>query len=56
MPWVAFRNLTDQDLASMFAYLKTVKPVTHHVDNSLPPTLCPIDGAMHGAGDQNRKQ
>ncbi len=55
MPWVTLRNLTDQDLASMFAYLKTVKPVTHHVDNSLPPTLCPIDGAMHGAGDQNRK-
>jgi mono/diheme cytochrome c family protein len=55
MPWVVVRNLTDQDLASMFAYLKTLKPVTHHVDNSLPPTLCPIDGAMHGAGNQNRK-
>jgi hypothetical protein len=56
MPWVTLRNLTDQDLAAIFAYLKTLKPVTHRVDNSLPPTLCPIDGAMHGAGDQNHKQ
>jgi hypothetical protein len=55
MPWLVLRNLTDQDLASILAYLKTLKPVTHRVDNSLPPTLCPIDGAMHGAGDQNRK-
>jgi hypothetical protein len=55
MPWMVLGKMTDQDLASMFAYLKTLKPVTHHVDNSLPPTLCPIDGAMHGGGDQNRK-
>jgi hypothetical protein len=56
MPWMILGKMTDQDLAAMFAYLKTLKPVTHHVDNSLPPTLCPIDGAMHGAGDQNHKQ
>jgi hypothetical protein len=56
MPWIVLGRMTDQDLASMFAYLKTLKPVTHHVDNSLPPTLCPIDGAMHGGGDQNHKQ
>jgi hypothetical protein len=55
MPWSVFRNLTDQDLAAMFAYLKTLKPINHHVDNTLPPTLCPIDGAMHGAGNENRR-
>ena len=55
MPWSVLRNMTDQDLAGIFAYLKTLKPVTHQVDNSLPPTLCPLDGALHGAGDQNRK-
>ncbi|HEX3103937.1 MAG TPA: c-type cytochrome [Terriglobales bacterium] len=55
MPWVVLGKMTDQDLGAIFAYLKTLKPVTHHVDNSLPPTLCPIDGAMHGGGDQNRK-
>jgi len=56
MPWPVLRNLTDQDLAAIFAYLKTIKPVHHRVDNSLPPTLCPLDGAMHGAGDQNKKE
>ena len=56
MPWSALRNLTDQDLAGMFAYLRTLKPVAHRVDNKEPPTLCPLDGAMHGAGNQNRKE
>jgi len=55
MPWMVVANMTDQDLAGIFAYLKTLKPVRHRVDNSLPPTLCPLDGAMHGGGDQNRK-
>jgi mono/diheme cytochrome c family protein len=55
MPWWIFRNMTDEDLGSIFAFLKTVKAVNHRVDNSLPPTLCPLDGAMHGAGNQNRK-
>jgi hypothetical protein len=48
--------MTDEDLAGMFAYLKTLKPVDHHVDNSEPPTLCPLDGTIHGAGNQNRKK
>ena len=56
MPWPVLRNLTDEDLAGMFAYLKTLKPVRHRVDNSEPPTLCPLDGAMHGAGNQNKKE
>lgn len=56
MPWMVLRNMTDQDLGAIFAYLKTLKPVHHRVDNSAPPTLCPLDGTMHGAGDQNRKE
>ena len=56
MPWSIFRNMTGDDLSAIFAYLKTLKPVSHRVDNSMTPTLCPIDGAMHGAGDQNKKQ
>ena len=54
MPWSIFRNMTDDDLDAIFAYLKTLKPVSHRVDNSMKATLCPLDGAMHGAGDQNR--
>jgi mono/diheme cytochrome c family protein len=53
MPWWNFRNLTDEDLKDMFAYLRTVPPVKHHVDNSQPPTMCRICGFMHGGGDQN---
>jgi hypothetical protein len=55
MPWSIFRNMTDDDLSAIFAYLKTVKPVSHRVDNSMTPTLCPIDGEMHGGGNQNKK-
>jgi hypothetical protein len=55
MPWIIFRNMTDQDLSDIFAYVKTLKPVHHRVDNSMPPTLCPLDGNMHGGGDQNVK-
>ena len=55
MPWMALGKMTDQDLAAIFAYLKVLKPMNHRVDNSLPATLCPLDGTMHGAGDQNRK-
>jgi mono/diheme cytochrome c family protein len=55
MPWMVLRNMTDQDLSAILAYLKTLTPVRHRVDNSLPPTLCPLDGTIHGAGDQNRK-
>jgi hypothetical protein len=56
MPWWVFRNMTDQDLAAIFTYLRTLKPIAHRVDNSLRPTLCPLDGAMHGGGGQNKKQ
>jgi len=53
MPFVAHRNMTDEDLQAIFAYLRTLKPVHHRVDNSLPPTLCKVCQGTHGAGDQN---
>ena len=31
MPWFDFKNMTDEDLKSIFAYLKTVKPVANVV-------------------------
>jgi mono/diheme cytochrome c family protein len=55
MPWHEYRNMTDDDLKSIFAYLKTIKPVTHVVDNAEPPTLCKIDKTMHGGGDKNQQ-
>ena len=53
MPWWHFRNLTDDDLKAMFAYLRTLKPVKHRVDNTDPPTLCKLCGSRHGLGDRN---
>lgn len=31
MPWFVYKNLTDEDLRSIFAYLKTTKPVENMV-------------------------
>lgn len=53
MPWSYFRNQTDGDLKAIFAYLRTLKPVRHHVDNTEPPTYCCIDKSKHGLGYTN---
>ncbi len=37
MPWRAFRNLSDEDLRSMYAYLRTVPPVRNRVPEPVPP-------------------
>jgi len=55
MPLELYKNMTDQDLKDLFAYLKTLKPVDHYVDNSLPPTFCPKCGLTHGGGERNKK-
>jgi len=31
MPWPVYRNMTDEDLKSVFAYLRTVKPIRNQV-------------------------
>jgi mono/diheme cytochrome c family protein len=55
MPTHYFRTMTDQDLKDIFAYLKTVTPVDHYVDNTLPPTRCAKCGLVHGGGERNKK-
>ena len=53
MPWTFFRNLSDEDLKAMFAYLKTLKPVCHHVDNTETATFCKVCKTKHGLGEMN---
>jgi mono/diheme cytochrome c family protein len=53
MPFMVYKNLTDEDLNAMFAYLRTLKPVKHRVDNSQAPTLCKLCKQKHGAGAEN---
>jgi mono/diheme cytochrome c family protein len=55
MPWRHYGGMTDEDLKAIFAYLKTVKPIHHVVDNSMTPTLCVICKAEHGGGKKNQK-
>jgi hypothetical protein len=53
MPWHELRHMTDEDLAAIFAYLGTLKPVSHRVDNTESATLCRICKIAHGYGDKN---
>jgi mono/diheme cytochrome c family protein len=38
MPWPAYRNASDEDLKSVYAYLRTIKPVVNRV-----PEYQPVD-------------
>ena len=53
MPYSYFKNMTDDDLKAIFAYVRTVKPVRHHVDNSEPPVYCKVCRQKHGFGDKD---
>jgi mono/diheme cytochrome c family protein len=53
MPFGEFKNLSDEDLKAIFAYLHTVRPVKHRVDNTLAATYCKVCKQKHGGGEQN---
>jgi hypothetical protein len=53
MPWSQYGGMTDDDLKAIFAFLKSVKPVHHVVDNTETPALCVICNQMHGGGEKN---
>ena len=53
MPWWFYSKMTDDDLKSMFAYLRTLKPVKHRVDNAAPATYCRRCKQRHGLGETN---
>ncbi len=53
MPYGDYQYATDGDLKAIFAYLRTLKPVKHYVDNSEAPTYCKVCKQKHGGGDRN---
>ena len=53
MPWYFYGKMTDDDLKSMFAFLQTLKPVKHQLDNTEPPTYCRLCKQKHGFGKTN---
>jgi mono/diheme cytochrome c family protein len=54
MPTRYYRNMTDQDLRDIFAYLKTLPAVDHFVDNAAAATACAKCGLSHGGGEKNK--
>ncbi|HEX2281355.1 MAG TPA: cytochrome c, partial [Thermomicrobiales bacterium] len=54
MPWGHYRGMADEDLKAIFAYLKTLTPVDHYVDNALPATPCATCNIPHGGGERNK--
>ena len=38
MPWEWYHQLTDDDLKAMFAYLRTIPPISNAVPEDLPPS------------------
>lgn len=53
MPSWIYRNMNDDDLRDMFAYLRTLAPARHLIDNTEPPTPCKLCKQEHGLGDKN---
>ena len=41
MPWPAHATATDEDLKSIFAYLRTLKPIANHVPDYIAPKAAP---------------
>ena len=54
MPTAYYRNMTDADLKDLFAYLKSLAPVDHYVDNTQAPTKCERCKLTHGGGERNK--
>jgi mono/diheme cytochrome c family protein len=47
MPWPAFRNLSDEDLRSIYAYLRSIPAIHNRVPEPLPPAPAPQQVASH---------
>ena len=37
MPWEVYRNMTDEDLKAIWAYLRTIPPIENRVPDYRPP-------------------
>lgn len=53
MLWGYFQGMTDEGLKAIYAYLQTLEPACHNVDNIAPPTFCNLCQQEHGLGDRN---
>ena len=44
MPWPVYRNLNDQDLSAIFAFLQTIPAITNKVPNPVMAAPPPVVG------------
>ena len=56
MPWVAYKNLSDEDLKGIFLALQELPPVQHKVINGIESTYCEVCDQEHGYGKYNKIQ
>ena len=42
MPWNFYGQLSDDDLKAIWAYLGTIRPITNHVPDPIPPAGDPL--------------
>jgi hypothetical protein len=54
MPWVAFKNMTDEDLKAIHMALQQLPAVNHTVVNSVKATYCVVCEERHGNGEHNQ--
>jgi mono/diheme cytochrome c family protein len=54
-PTQFYGKMREEDLKAIFAYLKSLPPVDHFVDNAMPPTKCARCNGEHGGGERNKK-
>ena len=54
MPWWTFQHMTDEDLGAIHAFMQTMNPIAHYINNFVEPTWCAVCGQEHGLGDRNR--
>jgi hypothetical protein len=45
MPWTTFKNMSDEDLKAIYAYLRTIPPVSNHVPDYIE--LPEIEARLH---------
>jgi mono/diheme cytochrome c family protein len=54
MPWVAYKNLSDEDLKAIFLALQELPPVNHKVINGIENSYCEVCEQEHGYGKHNK--
>jgi mono/diheme cytochrome c family protein len=56
MPWISYKNMTDEDLKAVYTYLCAQPKGKHAISNLDPKTHCAICEQEHGLGEKNKRE